>query len=276
MIAAPHGVDLGPLQPRLPDGLRTPTGMIDVAPQPILDDLPRMEAALRRSNDGFVLVGRRDLRSNNSWMHNVEVLVKGKPRCVLHVHPDDASSVGLADGGQAKVPSRVGTIVVPVEVTEGIRPGVVSLPHGWGHDLPDIELDVAARHAGVNSNLLTDDSAVRRPHRHRRAQRHPRGAHPGVTREDFGAGRRPAASSSSGKLCFPLETLLPAGRRAAGGAGNLAAAVPGCRVWAVPRSRVPGPHRNGRQSRPRVSRRNRGAITVRSRGWLAGIHPCWW
>ena len=152
--------------------------MIDVAPQPILDDLPRMETALRRPDDGFVLVGRRDLRSNNSWMHNVEVLVKGKPRCVLHIHPDDASSVGLADGGQAKVTSRVGTVVVPVEVTEAIRPGVVSLPHGWGHDLPDIELDVASRHAGVNTNLLTDDNAVRRPHRHRCAQRHPRRARP--------------------------------------------------------------------------------------------------
>ncbi len=160
LIAAPHGVDLGPLEPRLPDGLRTPTGMIDVAPLPILDDLPRMEAALQRSQDGFVLVGRRDLRSNNSWMHNVEVLVKGKPRCVLHVHPDDAAVVGLADGGQAKVTSRVATVVVPVEVTDGIRPGVVSLPHGWGHDLPDIDLDVAARYPGVNSNLLTDDTAV--------------------------------------------------------------------------------------------------------------------
>ena len=122
LIAAPHGIDLGPLQPRMPDGLRTPTGMIDVAPQPILDDLPRMEAALRRpATTAFVLVGRRDLRSNNSWMHNVEVLVKGKPRCVLHVHPDDASAIGLADGGQAKVTSRVGTVVVPVEVTDGIR-----------------------------------------------------------------------------------------------------------------------------------------------------------
>ena len=159
LIAAPHGIDLGALQPRLPDGLRTPTGLVDVAPLPILDDLPRMHAALQRPDDGFVLVGRRDLRSNNSWMHNVEVLVKGKPRCVLHIHPDDASSAGLADGGKAKVSSRVGTIVVPVEVTAGIRPGVVSLPHGWGHDLPDIELDVATRHAGVNSNLLTDDNA---------------------------------------------------------------------------------------------------------------------
>jgi anaerobic selenocysteine-containing dehydrogenase len=160
LIAAPHGIDLGPLEPRLPDGLRTPTGMIDVAPQPILDDLPRMEAALARPNDGMMLIGRRELRSNNSWMHNVEVLVKGKPQCVLHVHPDDAASKGLVDGGQAKVTSRVGTLVVPIEVTDGIRPGVVSLPHGWGHDLPGSRLDVAARHAGVNSNLLADDLAV--------------------------------------------------------------------------------------------------------------------
>jgi anaerobic selenocysteine-containing dehydrogenase len=160
LIAAPHGIDLGPLQPRMPDGLRTSSGMIEIAPEPILDDLPRMEAAAHRPRDGVVLVGRRDLRSNNSWMHNVEVLVKGKPRCVLHVNPDDATAVGLADGGLAKVTSRVGAVVVPVEVTDGIRPGVVSLPHGWGHDLPGVELDVAARHAGVNSNLLTDDHAI--------------------------------------------------------------------------------------------------------------------
>jgi anaerobic selenocysteine-containing dehydrogenase len=163
LIGAPHGVDLGPLEPRLPDGLRTPTGMIDLAPEPILDDLPRMEAAVRRGDDGLRLVGRRDLRSNNSWMHNVEVLVKGKPRCVLQVHPSDASSMGLVDGESAKVTSRVGTVIVPVEVTDGIRPGVVSLPHGWGHDLPGVELDVAARYPGVNTNLLTDDLAVDAP-----------------------------------------------------------------------------------------------------------------
>ncbi len=157
LLAAPHGVDLGPLQPRLPDGLRTPSGMVDIAPQPILDDLPRLEAALTRSTEDYVLIGRRDLRSNNSWMHNVEVLVKGKPRCVLHVHPDDASTIGLVDGGQAKVSSRVGTVVVPIEVTDRIRRGVVSLPHGWGHDLPGADLEVATRHAGVNVNRLTDD-----------------------------------------------------------------------------------------------------------------------
>lgn len=160
LLAVPHGIDLGPLVPRLPDGLRTPTGMVDVAPQPILDDLPRLAAALERGDDGLLLVGRRDLRSNNSWMHNLEILVKGKRRCVLHVHPTDASTVGLIAGGLAKVSSRVGTVVVPVEVTESIRPGVVSLPHGWGHDLDGAHLDVAARHAGVNSNLLTDDHLI--------------------------------------------------------------------------------------------------------------------
>jgi anaerobic selenocysteine-containing dehydrogenase len=92
-------------------------------------------------------------------MHNVEVLVKGKPRCVLHINPDDAAALGLAHGGLAKVTSRVGAVIVPVEVTDEIRPGVVSLPHGWGHDLPGAELDVAVRYAGVNSNLLTDDQA---------------------------------------------------------------------------------------------------------------------
>ena len=107
-----------------------------------------------------MLVGRRHLRSNNSWMHNVKVLVKGKPRCTLQVHPDDAGSLGLVDGGAARVTSRVGSVQAPVEVTESIRPGVVSLPHGWGHDLPGAQLRVAAEHAGVNSNTLSDDAAI--------------------------------------------------------------------------------------------------------------------
>jgi anaerobic selenocysteine-containing dehydrogenase len=158
----PHGVDLGALEPRLPDCLRTPTGMIDVAPEPILADVPRLEAGLRGGPvDGdMVLVGRRDLRSNNSWMHNVKVLVKGKPRCTLHVHPDDAARLGLVDGEAAAVTARTGRVVAPVQVTDAVRRGVVSLPHGWGHDLPGMRLDVAAEHAGVNSNLLADDERV--------------------------------------------------------------------------------------------------------------------
>jgi anaerobic selenocysteine-containing dehydrogenase len=162
LLANPHGVDLGPLVPRLPGVLRTPSGKVELAPEPIVADVARLRAALdRRVDDGaLVLVGRRQLRSNNSWMHNINVLVKGKPRCTLHVHPDDADRLGLVDGGVAKISSRVGQLVVPVEVTDGIMPGVVSIPHGWGHDLPGVQLAVAAQHAGVNSNVLADELLV--------------------------------------------------------------------------------------------------------------------
>jgi anaerobic selenocysteine-containing dehydrogenase len=108
----------------------------------------------------LVLVGRRHLRSNNSWMHNIDVLVKGAPRCTLQVHPDDAVRLGVTHGGSARVTSRVGEVVAPVEVTEAIRPGVVSLPHGWGHGQPGTRLRVAAERAGVNSNVLADDRAL--------------------------------------------------------------------------------------------------------------------
>ena len=182
--ANPHGIDFGPLQPRLPDVLRTPTGKIELAPEPIVADVAeRLVPSLDRRADGeLVLVGRRDLRSNNSWMHNVEVLVKGKPRCTLHVHPDDALRLGLADGGRARVRSRVGEVEIPVEVTDGIMPGVVSIPHGWGHDVAGADLAVAARYAGVNTNLLADGSGRRSAVRERRPERHPghrRGPGPG-------------------------------------------------------------------------------------------------
>jgi anaerobic selenocysteine-containing dehydrogenase len=153
-----HGLDLGPLEPRLPDALRTPSGNVELAPEAIVADVPRLRAALsRRTNGGFVLIGRRNLRSNNSWMHNVNVLVKGKPQCTLQVNPGDAARVGLADGGSAKVSSRVGAVVADVEVTDAVMPGVVSLPHGWGHDVPGVQMSVASRHAGVNFNLLADE-----------------------------------------------------------------------------------------------------------------------
>jgi anaerobic selenocysteine-containing dehydrogenase len=158
--AHPHGVDLGALEPRLPDVLRTPTGMVELAAEPLLADLGRLRAALERPTPDAVLVGRRDLRSNNSWMHNIEVLVKGRPRCTLHVHPDDAARWGLADGGAATLSGRVGAVEVPVEVTDAVRTGVVSLPHGWGHDLDGVRLDVAGRHAGVNANVVADDLLV--------------------------------------------------------------------------------------------------------------------
>ena len=160
LLDHPHGVDLGPLEPRLPEVLRTPTGFIELDAEPILADLPRLRAALDRAVPEAVLVGRRDLRSNNSWMHNVEVLVKGRPRCTLHVHPDDAARWGVVDGASARVTGRVGSLEVPVEVTDAVRSGVVSLPHGWGHDLPGVRLGVAGRYAGVNSNVLSDEELV--------------------------------------------------------------------------------------------------------------------
>jgi anaerobic selenocysteine-containing dehydrogenase len=158
LLAHPHGIDLGPLEPRMPDILRTPSGMIELAPEALVADVARLEAELRSPpGNGILLVGRRQLRSNNSWMHNLPVLVKGKPRCTLHVHPDDAARLGLTDGAPAEVSSRTGKLTIPVEVTPNVAPGVVSIPHGWGHDLPGTGQRVAAANAGANSNLLADE-----------------------------------------------------------------------------------------------------------------------
>jgi anaerobic selenocysteine-containing dehydrogenase len=159
--AAPHGIDLGPLEPRVPELLRTASGKIELAPAPLVADVARLEAALAEPvNGGMVLVGRRDLRSNNSWMHNLPKLVSGKPRCTAHVHPGDAARLGLVDGEAAVVRSRAGAVVVPVEVTDDVMPGVVSIPHGWGHDVDGIRLAVAGEHAGTNSNVLADELVV--------------------------------------------------------------------------------------------------------------------
>ncbi len=156
----PHGIDFGPLQPRVPEVLRTPTGKIELAPAMILADVDRIRAVLDAPPPDLVLVGRRDLRSNNSWMHNLPVLVKGKARCTLHVHPDDASRMGVHDGASARVRSSTGSVVVPVEITDAIRPGVVSLPHGWGHDHPGTRMSVAAANAGTNVNVLASGDRI--------------------------------------------------------------------------------------------------------------------
>jgi anaerobic selenocysteine-containing dehydrogenase len=157
----PHGLDLGALEPRLPDALRTASGRIELAPEPIVADVPRLRAALDTPvNGGVVLVGRRQQRSNNSWMHNLEVLVKGKPRCTLHVHPQDAERLALVDGGPAELRSRTGAAVAQVEVTDAIMPGVVSLPHGWGHDVEGTVQQVASAHPGTNSNILADELLI--------------------------------------------------------------------------------------------------------------------
>jgi len=157
----PHGIDLGALEPNLRRVLRTESGRVELLPQSIAADLDRLTTELDRAEDcGLLLVGRRDLRSNNSWMHNLEVLVKGKPRCTLQVHPSDAEHLGLVSGGDATISSKVGKLVAPVEVTDTVAPGVVSLPHGWGHDAAGSRLGVAMRYPGVNSNLLTDSSVI--------------------------------------------------------------------------------------------------------------------
>ncbi len=153
--ANPHGLDFGPMRPRIPEVLRTGSGKIELAPEEVVADVPRLEAELgTHINGDMVLIGRRQLRSNNSWMHNLPALVKGKDRCTVQVNPADADRLGLVDGGHARVSSTAGELVVPVEVTDEIMRGVVSIPHGWGHDAPGVRLGVAAEHAGVNSNLL--------------------------------------------------------------------------------------------------------------------------
>jgi anaerobic selenocysteine-containing dehydrogenase len=148
----PHGVDLGPLRPRLSEVLRTPTGRIELAPQLLIEDAARLREALNRRPDRFVLIGRRHLRSNNSWMHNVPALSGGTNRCTLRIHPDDAAELGLTDTAVVKGPG--GELLAPIEITDGMLRGVVSLPHGWGHDRGGTGQEIAARDPGVNVNQL--------------------------------------------------------------------------------------------------------------------------
>ncbi|KUJ58958.1 molybdopterin-binding oxidoreductase [Streptomyces sp. NRRL F-5122] len=160
LLAHPHGIDLGPLRSRLPQPLKTASGKVELLPRPIADDLPRLKRALGERADGLVLVGRRHLRSNNSWLHNVPALTGGSNRCTLHIHPSDAERLGLVDGARVRVKGAGGAVVAPVEFTEGIRPGVVSLPHGWGHDRPGTRMSHASLDPGVNVNQLLDGSLL--------------------------------------------------------------------------------------------------------------------
>ena len=155
----PHGIDFGPLEPRLDQVLATASGRIELTPEAIVSDLPRLQAAVAQGRNGeAMLVGRRQLRSANSWTHNVEVLMKGRERCTLEIHPDDAERWGLIHGEKALVASAAGKVEVPVEITTDIRPGVVSIPYGWGHGRLGSAMSVAAAYAGVNVNLLSDGS----------------------------------------------------------------------------------------------------------------------
>jgi anaerobic selenocysteine-containing dehydrogenase len=158
--ASPHGIDKGAMVPLLDEVLTTPSGKVELAPSYITNDLDRLAARLGRSEPKLVLVSRRHVRSNNSWMHNVPSLVTGKDRCTLLIHPDDAAACGVEHGKSARVASTAGAIVAPVEVSDEMMPGVVCLPHGWGHDLPGTRTAVASAHAGVNNNLLAPGELV--------------------------------------------------------------------------------------------------------------------
>ncbi|MFE3943374.1 molybdopterin-dependent oxidoreductase [Streptomyces sp. NPDC059118] len=162
LLGHPHGIDLGPLRPRLPEVLATRSGRVELLPAPIAADLPRLRRALaeRGGADTLVLVGRRHLRSNNSWMHNIAALNGGSNVCTVQVHPTDAARLGLVDGGPATVASDGGAVTAPVEITDEVRPGVVSLPHGWGHHRPGTRLSVAAARPGVNVNQLLDGTRL--------------------------------------------------------------------------------------------------------------------
>lgn len=157
--AAPSGIDLGPMGQRIPEVLRTVSGKIELAPPMLIDDLARrVLAQCSEPVPELVIIGRRQLRSNNSWMHNLPVLAKGAFRCTALVHPQDAARLGLADGGRAQISNGARSIEVQVEVSDEMMPGVVSLPHGWGHDLPGTQLRVAGERPGVNLNALLDEN----------------------------------------------------------------------------------------------------------------------
>jgi anaerobic selenocysteine-containing dehydrogenase len=155
-----NGVDLGPLETAFPRRIAAPDGRLQLAPAMFVTDLARARESLQSPVPALLLIGRRHVRSNNSWLHNSQRLVKGKPRCTLLMHPDDAAQRGVADGAVASIRSRVGAVEAPVEITPDIQPGVVCLPHGWGHGRPGVKLAVAQAHAGVSINDLVDDQRI--------------------------------------------------------------------------------------------------------------------
>jgi anaerobic selenocysteine-containing dehydrogenase len=164
--ASPSGIDLGPLKPQLPGRLRSKDKMIQCASPLPMADLARLREEFSGETTGeeatrpLRLIGRRHIRDNNSWMHNYHRLVKGKNRCTLMMHPQDMLVVDLEDGGIVSVSSRVGAVTVPVEASEAMMQGVVSLPHGYGHNRPGIRMDIAQENAGVSCNDLTDELAL--------------------------------------------------------------------------------------------------------------------
>jgi anaerobic selenocysteine-containing dehydrogenase len=162
LARAPHGIDLGALEPALPAALGHASGRIALAPDRLVADVARLQARPGALANGHALrlIGRRELRSNNSWMHNSERLVKGRERCTLLMHPDDAAARGLADGEQVEVRSRAGAVRVPLSLTTDLMAGVVSLPHGWGHGRTDVALAVARARPGASLNDITDEQVA--------------------------------------------------------------------------------------------------------------------
>ncbi len=163
---AKHGIDLGPLEPRLPGALDTEGKRVHLAPPVLvaeaakLGDHAREREAARSAGYDLTLIGRRQLRSNNSWMHNSARLMKGADRCTALLHPEDAGARGLGDGDRVRVVSRVGAIELPLEVSDEIRPGVISIPHGFGHGRPGVGWRLAAEKAGASVNDITDPAVV--------------------------------------------------------------------------------------------------------------------
>jgi anaerobic selenocysteine-containing dehydrogenase len=156
----PHGLDLGPLKPCIEERIITPRKKIDVLPEIYIDEIRKVQNEKPLSNGQLGLIGRRHLRSNNSWMHNSHRLVKGPKRCTVLIHPYDAEKRGITNGNIVKVQSRVGEVEIPAEVTKTIAKGVISIPHGWGHGREGVQLSVAKEHAGVSLNDLTDEMLV--------------------------------------------------------------------------------------------------------------------
>ncbi|MDX1696370.1 MAG: molybdopterin oxidoreductase family protein [Ketobacteraceae bacterium] len=158
--ANPHGVDLGSHEPRFPERLFHEDKKIHCAPDLLLKDLERLQRGTETADNGLLLIGRRHVRSNNSWMHNYQRLVKGKPRHQLFMHPQDAAPLRLKDGGRARISSRTGAVETEVLLTDEVMPGVVSLPHGWGHRRGGVKMAIAESLPGVSVNDLTDEALL--------------------------------------------------------------------------------------------------------------------
>jgi anaerobic selenocysteine-containing dehydrogenase len=157
-------VDLGALRSFIPERLFTEDKLIELAPAALLNDLERLRkvfaAKEKKTKKQFQLIGRRDLRTNNSWMHNSYRLVKGGNRCTLLINPADAKELNISNNQEVEVQSRTGKLRIQTEISEEMMSGVVSIPHGWGHDKEGINLDIASAHAGVSINDVTDDKFI--------------------------------------------------------------------------------------------------------------------